>query len=332
LAAIYADRVSPGDRLSLTFCLAIIIHALVVLGVTFVPEDHSEPRYDSMEIVLVQHSSDAPEEADYLAQANQEGGGDSETDVVPATPLNPPLPSELPELAAAAPSQIDSPLEQAVDEQLVESPQTPAEPQPMPAHPASAEPQQQALVAAADVTELPMPEREAKIEPDAQTQPQTDPQSAQPAAQKLTAAKLINNSFAIASLSASIERRLEASAQRPRRKFISANTREYKFASYMEAWRAKVERVGNLNYPEEARRRHLAGHLILEVVLRQDGSVEEIVLRRSSGHAALDDAAIRIVKLASPFAPFPDTFRDEVDRLHITRTWRFMNNYRLSSR
>lgn len=332
MAAVYADRVTSGDRLSLTLCLAIIVHALIVLGVTFVPEDHAEPHYDSMEIVLVQHSSEAPEEADYLAQANQEGGGDSATDVVPATPLNPPLPAEFPELAAAAPSQIDSPLEQAVDEQLVESPQQLSEPQPLPAQPAPAEQQPETLVAAGDFTELPKPEPEADIEPDATTQPETEQQSAQPAAQKLTAAKLINNSFAIASLSASIERRLEASAKRPRRKFISANTREYKFAAYMEAWRAKVERVGNLNYPDEARRRRLAGHLILEVILRQDGTVDEIVLRRSSGHAALDDAAIRIVKLASPFAEFPDTFRDEVDRLHITRTWRFMNNYRLSSR
>ncbi len=159
-----------------------------------------------------------------------------------------------------------------------------------------------------------------------------EPQAARPSARKLSAAKLISNSFAIASLSASIERRLEASAKRPRRKFISANTKEYEFAAYMEAWRAKVERVGNLNYPDQARRQRLAGNLILEVILRPDGSVEEIILRRSSGHAALDDAAIRIVKLASPYSPFPENFRDKIDRLHITRTWRFLNSYRLSSR
>ena len=139
-------------------------------------------------------------------------------------------------------------------------------------------------------------------------------------------------SLAMASLSAEVDRRLEAYAKRPRRKWVSASTREHHYAAYMEAWRAKVERVGNLNYPDEARRRALSGNLLLDVALRADGRVESITVRRSSGHKALDDAAIRIVKLAAPFARLPKKIREETDILHIERTWRFLSSNRFASR
>ena len=140
------------------------------------------------------------------------------------------------------------------------------------------------------------------------------------------AAVLLANSFKIAALNSELRRKLEAQSQRPRRKFISASTREYKYAAYMEAWRIKVERVGNLNYPDEARKNRLTGSLILDVALNTDGSVNQITIRRSSGSKILDDAAVRIVELSSPFSPFPDHIREETDILHITRTWQFLNN------
>ncbi len=119
---------------------------------------------------------------------------------------------------------------------------------------------------------------------------------------------------------------MEAQAKRPRRKFISASTKEYNYAAYMEAWRSKVERVGNLNYPQQARRQKLSGNLVLDVALRPDGSIDEITIRRSSGEKLLDDAAIRIVELSAPFSPFPQHIKDETDILHIMRTWQFLNN------
>ncbi len=100
----------------------------------------------------------------------------------------------------------------------------------------------------------------------------------------------------------------------------------------MEAWRQKVERIGNLNYPDEARRRKLSGNLLLDVALNPDGSINEITLRRSSGERALDDAAVRIVKLAAPYAKFPDDIRKDVDILHIERTWQFLSGNRFVSR
>ncbi len=143
-----------------------------------------------------------------------------------------------------------------------------------------------------------------------------------------SATSLLTNSFKIAALSAEIRRKLEEKAERPRRKFISASTKEFKYASYMEAWRSKVERVGNLNYPDDARKKRLSGSLILDVALNPDGGINQITIRRSSGSKILDDAAVRIVELSSPFAPFPDHFREEIDILHITRTWQFSNSNR----
>ena len=114
--------------------------------------------------------------------------------------------------------------------------------------------------------------------------------------------------------------------ERPKRKFISATTKEYEYAAYMDTWRRKVERVGNLNYPEKAKKLNLSGSLQLDVALNKDGSINEITLRRSSGEKVLDDAAIRIVELAAPYSPFPKNIENQVDILHILRTWQFINN------
>lgn len=126
-------------------------------------------------------------------------------------------------------------------------------------------------------------------------------------------------------LTAELDRRSRSASAHDRRKAVNASTQEYRYASYLEAWRRKVENIGNLNYPDEARRRRLYGNLLMHVAIRADGSVERIRVVRSSGHKLLDDAAVRIVRLAAPFAPFPPDIRDEVDVLDITRTWQFLD-------
>lgn len=135
----------------------------------------------------------------------------------------------------------------------------------------------------------------------------------------------------IARLTAQLDRDSQYASAKVRRKAISASTQEYRYAAYLEAWRKKVERVGNLNYPDAARRKKLYGDLLLHVAVRADGSVADIRVIRSSGHKILDDAAVRIVRLAAPFAPFPEEIRKEVDILDITRTWQFLSNNRLFS-
>jgi protein TonB len=123
-------------------------------------------------------------------------------------------------------------------------------------------------------------------------------------------------------LQAQIDRQIEEYQKRPRKKFIGANAGEYRFAQYEEDWRVKVERVGTLNYPAEARGR-MYGNLRLTVTIRPDGNVESIELDRSSGLKVLDAAAFKIVRMATPFARFPPDIRRDTDLLVITRTWFF---------
>lgn len=120
-------------------------------------------------------------------------------------------------------------------------------------------------------------------------------------------------------------------AQKPKEKFINSRTREYVAATYMRNWVDKVERLGNADYPDEAIRHKLSGRLILDVVINADGSLRDLQLRQSSGHQVLDDAAKRIVKMATPFKPFPKKLKREADVLHITRSWEFLSNNQLKT-
>jgi protein TonB len=328
--AVAKPLITPTDRFGLTFCLAVMAHGILVLGVTFAPEDIPPPRYETMEIILVQQKSEPPEDAKILAQASLQGGGDLADAETPSTPLPAPFPQEEPEIAAPPPVETEAPAESAA-----EAPEIVADTEPEPA-----EIVEEIAVESSDAEErlaekIDIKDKEAKPAEEIAKQQipeenvrdkQVPEKPALPPTPSATA--LMTNSFKIASLSAQIRRKLQAKAERPRRKFISASTREYKYASYMEAWRAKVERVGNLNYPEAARRKKLSGNLILDVALNNDGSINQITVRRSSGHKVLDDAAIRIVELASPYSPFPDHIREETDILHITRTWQFLNDHR----
>jgi protein TonB len=133
---------------------------------------------------------------------------------------------------------------------------------------------------------------------------------------------LADLSLAAMRLQAQIDRQIDEYQKRPRKKFIGANAREYRFAQYEEDWRVKVERVGTLNYPAEARGKYY-GQLRLTVTIRADGSVESIELDRSSGLKVLDAAAFKIVQMASPFAAFSADIRRDTDLLVITRTWFF---------
>ena len=285
--------ISPADRLGASAVFAVLAHLIVILGVTFVHDDHPERRITTLDVVLVPPSSESPpDRADFLGQANQDGAGNDIERVRPETPPPPP--------AAGAPAMTLDPA--AVHGQPA-MPVAPAE---------EAEP-----MAASDSAGTPaLP---------------SSPAVAPPAAPATDTAPSTSRSRQIATLSAEIERKLRAYAERPRRKWISARTREDAFAAYMDAWRRKVERVGNLNYPGDAARQGLSGSLLLEVALNPDGTVEDIALRRSSGEPVLDDAAMRIVGMAAPFARFPEGIAKEVDILHIQRTWIFHSGNRFTS-
>lgn len=334
--------VESADRLGFTLFIAIAAHAIVVLGVTFAPHERARELISTLEIVLVQRKSeDQPDEADYLAQANQDGGGESEEAARPATPLRAPFVGPIPDIAMASPpipfreEVLSAELEPVATKSAAAEDLTPSAP-PTPVLTQTQVETPEKFMSKPSVEPAPEPDvravAKAEKRPEPQPEPQARPETPPQTTQTLTAAALITRSLAMASLSAEIDRRLQAYAKRPKRKWITARTREHKYAAYMEAWRQKVERVGNLNYPDEARRANLSGNLLLDVALRPDGSVDEIILRRSSGKKVLDDAAIRIVNLASPFARFPKSIAEETDILHVERTWQFLSGNRFSSR
>ncbi len=284
-------RFTSTDRLGLTLLVAVILHAIFILGVSFKPDllKAKDSKHPPIEITLVhQRSEEAPEEAEMLAQANLEGGGNTDEQVRPSTPASTPIPPDRPgqsteiSLAAGPPPQPQAPR----DEPLTRD------------------------------------EAARKMRRE-----QADPAEKQP----LTAAELIKLSMEMANLSAEIDRDMQAYAKRAKHRYISSQAREYRDAAYLDAWRTKIERIGNLNYPEEAKRKNISGSLILDVAINANGTINAITVLRSSGKKVLDDAAIRIVRLAAPFAPFPDALRKDTDVLHITRTWQFLNNNRLQT-
>ena len=153
----------------------------------------------------------------------------------------------------------------------------------------------------------------------------------QPVSNEVSGEDLVQRSLEMARLEAEISRNSDSYEKLPKRKFIGARTQEYRYAQYVEDWRGKVERVGNMNYPQQARDQKIYGKLTLTVSIRADGSVESIEINRSSGQRILDAAAMRIVKLAAPYSVFPPDIRKETDVLSITRTWLFTSNDHLES-
>jgi protein TonB len=143
-------------------------------------------------------------------------------------------------------------------------------------------------------------------------------------------ADLASSALAIARIEGQISRQMDEYNQRPRKKFIGARVEEYRFAQYVEDWRQKIERIGNLNYPDAAKGR-LYGSLVLTVIIKANGDLERVEVSRSSGKSLLDDAARRIVQMSAPYAAFPEAIRRDTDVLEITRTWTFTNADRLRS-
>lgn len=143
---------------------------------------------------------------------------------------------------------------------------------------------------------------------------------------------LVKRSLEIARLEAQIDKNWDAYQKLPYRKHLGSSTKSFVAAQYIEDWRIKIERIGNLNYPEQARRNKIFGRLLLTVAINSDGSLANIDIARSSGQRILDAAAIRIVRLAAPFPPVPSEILDgHKDGVTITKTWSFTPSNKLES-
>ena len=278
---------SQNDRLGASVFASFLIHMVIILGVTFtVPKLRDLPGLPTLEITLVQTQSDKrPKDAEFLAQANQDGGGDSDASEIAKNPLP---------VREISRTNRDYPTFQSAPQREVKSRR--------------------------EIKEL-LTQQSSKKTQMLEARPDRKELQLQPPNLGLMARS--ENQEERARLNAEISREWQEYQKRPRRMYLNARTQEYKYAAYMDAWRAKVERVGNLNYPEEAKRHHLTGNLVLDVALNGDGSINNIAVLRSSGQKILDDAAIRIVELGAPFAPFPPEMRADIDVLHMTRTWKF---------
>lgn len=290
-ADLLPPRVRPVDRLGFTLFLAALVHLALILGVGFTVVKPADIRH-TMDITLATFKSEkAPEKADFQAQDNQLGSGTLEKKAVPKT-------------TEVAPFQ-DSKINKTTPPPAAK-PETP----PAPA---------KSVVA----TQAP---KTQKVEPrPKESKPQPKPEAKVP---DFDSSQL---SSQIASLEAELSHEQQLYAKRPRiHRLNAASTLRDKGAWYKEEWRKKVERIGNLNYPEEARRQQLYGSLRMMVSINRDGSLYEVLVLESSGQPVLDQAAQRIVRLAAPFAPFTGDLA-EFDRLEIIRTWRFARGDRLSS-
>lgn len=276
-----APRIGESDRLGATLVLAVLVHAMLILGVAFTIEDPA-PVMPTLDVMLTQtRSALTPKEADFLAQAANQGGGEHDKTLRPRDSQAGPIPQPQEGLA---PRPLHA--------------QTPAPSPP---------PDPRVITATTGQHSLPMPE----------PRPEVEYKDLPPGMEK------IDHDIAMARLAAEIHLRSQEYAKRPKRKFVSASTKEYAWAQYLRGWVDRVERVGNLNYPDEARRRRIGGVVVISVAVRRDGSVEATSIVQSSHIPMLDNAALRIVKLSEPFTPLPKT-QEDPDVLHITRTWQFM--------
>ena len=169
----------------------------------------------------------------------------------------------------------------------------------------------------------------SQLKTDGQLQNPTPTEAPAPVQPTLDATQLDAQAREMAQLQARISQQWDEYQKRPKRAFVGANVREYAFARYVEDWVAKVERIGNVNYPEAARRQGIYGSLKLTVSIYSNGRIENVDIDQSSGSKILDAAAIKIVQLAAPYAPFPDEMRKKADILSITRTWTFTRSDQL---
>jgi protein TonB len=291
-----SSALSIGSRMRSALIASLLVHILLLYGVGVKLPDRS--RLDDispkLEIVLVNAKSKAaPAKADVLAQHSLDGGGNTDEKQRASSPL---------------PVLADQKLESDVTLALKRVERLEREAR-----------QLMTQTRAKTVVESAPEPQKAAPQPEGETTP--GPQ----------ASELVQRSLEIARLEAQIARDMNAYQERPRKRFIGARAQEVRFARYVEDWRQKIERVGDLNYPQAARDQRLQGRLLVTVGVKADGSLESIDINRPSGQKVLDEGARRIVQLAAPFSAFPASIAKDTDILYITRWWTFTSSDRFQS-
>ena len=287
-----ATTVNSNDRMMFALFLALTAHAMIVLGISFSAEP--PPTFSStLDVTLAGYRSEkAPEKADFLAQENQEGSGTLDEARMMTTDVE-------------AEFHANDIRENIQKEQQASAPRR-------------IDSEQRTVITA---SKSPVKEVQVSSSEDAPAQdlPEGPDQS------------LLQRSLEIASLHAKVDSLRQMYAKKPKvQRLTAASTMKSSDAYYVNSWRRSVEQIGDLNYPKEAENCYDNCRLRLLVSINPDGTLHELSVLESSGRRVLDEAAMRIVRLASPFAPFTDDMRKDMDRLEIIRTWQFKGNRYLS--
>ncbi len=287
-----AQTVSSNDRMMFAIFVALMVHAMLVLGISFSAEE--SPTFSStLDVTLAGYrSEEAPEDADFLAQENQQGSGTLDEAEMQTTDVE-------------ADFHANDIRENVREEQIPTAPRT----------------QDSQHTQVVSTTRSPTKQQQ-QIE---------DPQAPAPDIPEGPQQTLLERSLEIASLQAKLDTERQLYARMPRiHRLTAASTMKAADAYYVNLWRQKIERMGAINYPQEAENCYDNCRLRILVSINPDGSIHELAVLESSGRRVLDEAATRIVRLAAPFAPFTNEMRREMDRLEIIRTWQFTGDRYLS--
>ena len=301
-------QLTDDNRLGVMVTASVVLHAVIILGLKFSPPDLKtlKDKLPTLDVILVNAKSQSrPHKAEALAQANLDRGGNTEANrrIKSALPVPKNSPKESISKPIAESQQLAAKVEQLDNE---------------------ATHRQQQVVELEQRVQLTMTQLNATraIEQNMASTTATRP--------RVNTSDLMAQSLEAVRLEAEIAKEQDAYQKRPKRKQIGARTQEYRFAAYVEAWRQKVEKIGNLNYPEAAKAQKLYGTLRMTVAIKADGSIEYIEINQSSNHKVLDDAARRIVEMAAPYSEFSADLRKDTDIIEIVRTWTFTREDTLS--
>jgi len=281
-------KISQLDKLLFCLFLAVAFHAILLFGVGFkIPQISQSPANKTFNVVLAQFETDKkPEKADFIGQADQQAGGESDKSLAP---------SALEKAMFNNPDKISS------EVQLPPTQKRNSEVSPEFITSVNGKVSFQNKVENSQ-------EKQAEI-PDTNT--------------------LLQKSYQLSGLIANLDNQQINQAKNADMRHISASVHRSSDALYLDSWRRKIEKIGNQNYPERAKIEKIYGNLTLKVAINQNGTINRVSIMKSSGQKLLDDAAIRIVRLAAPFKPLTDEMKKDTNVLEIIRIWRFEEDHRV---
>lgn len=286
------ESLYKNNILKLSILLSFVLHFLAIQLIHFKPIKPLQNKLSQIEVVLTNSKDNHQVDADVVGQSNSNKGGNIEKDAHKKSPL--PIITE---------NKNTFQLNNRGDQSMVGKASSPSQ------------------------------EKTVKKEAPNLNEPKAiqQPKETNVINKSISKEDILASANEISASDAALSNQVSNFEKQPRRKYIGARTKEYKYALYAEAWRQKVETLGNMNYPEEAREKKFSGQLRMTVSLKPDGRIDNIEINQSSGFKVLDEAAKKIVELGAPYAPFPEDIRKEVDILSITRTWTFSKDETLSS-